>query len=67
MFYDYITPAYPSCPIQRQIATCDCAVGESGDAVGFVLAVVTVDNHVVAPLNGSGSGIHARTSKFHAV
>ena len=50
MFYDYITLAYPSRPIQRQVATCYRAVGESGDAVGFILAVVTVDNHVVTSL-----------------
>jgi hypothetical protein len=51
MFYDYITLAYPSRPIQRQVATCYRAVGESGDAVGFILAVVTVDNHVVTSLS----------------
>lgn len=54
MFYDYIALAYPSRPIQRQVATCYRAVGESGDAVGFILAVVTVDNHSVTPLNMDG-------------
>ena len=50
MLYDHITLADKSRPIQRQIASRDCAVVESGNAVWFVRAVVAIYHSVTSLL-----------------